>query len=146
MAPTFLAWGTVTPAGEGDDYKGFYLTARDISKCLENDEMRDVPVKIEHKGAAVGKVVSAWRNSKGQMDCVLEVEQGILEGAIVSKFMDEGLCRELSLGYMVDVCNSTSGVRVSNKRIVEVSIVKKGARDNCFIHGFTPVPSKRART
>eukprot|EP00961_Rhodomonas_salina_P107764 1450852-Rhodomonas_salina.1 len=95
------------------------------------------PVKIEHKGMDVGRVVSAWRNARGQMDCVLELQQNNLQGAFISKFIGQGVCRELSLGYTVDVGNSQEGITATNKKIVEVSIVKKGARDECFIHGFT---------
>lgn len=143
-----LVWGTVNPAGEGNNYKGFYLTRDDIRRCVETREMQDKPVKIEHKGVDVGRVVSAWQNSRGQMDCLLELQQNNLESAVVSKFVDQGVCRELSLGYMVDVQHSGAGgggISATNKRVVEVSLVKKGARDNCFIHGFAVDHRKRPR-
>lgn len=131
-----LVWGTVNPAGEGDGYRGFFLTRDDIRRCVDTHEMVGKPVKIEHKGADVGRVVSAWRNSTGQMDCLLEVHEHNLESAVIARFVGQGVCKELSLGYMVDVQNSARGVCASNKRVVEVSIVRKGARDRCFIHGF----------
>lgn len=131
-----LVWGTVNPVGEGPNYKGFFLTQEDIARCVERGEMVGKPVKIEHKGASVGRVVSAWQNRQGQMDCVLELDQGNLEGAVISKFVDKGFTRELSLGYEVDVRQSEGSITAANKRVVEVSIVKKGARANCFIHGF----------
>eukprot|EP00961_Rhodomonas_salina_P006373 86324-Rhodomonas_salina.4 len=71
------------------------------------------------------------------MDCLLELKQNNLEGAVISKFIDQGVCKELSLGYMVDVCHSSGSISATNKRIVEVSIVKKGARESCHIHGFS---------
>jgi hypothetical protein len=135
-----LVWGTVNPSGESDDgYRGFYLTHGDIRRCVDSREIIDKPVKIEHKGADIGRVVSAWCNAAGQMDCLLEVHDNkSLEGAVIAQFVGQGLCKELSLGYLVDVQNSARGVCASNKRIIEVSIVKKGARDRCYIHGFTP--------
>lgn len=132
-----LVWGTVNPVGEGENYRGFYLTRQDITKCVAEKEMVNKPVRIEHKGSDVGRVVSVWQNSRGQMDCLLELNQANLESAVISKFIGQGLCKELSLGYMVDVQNSATGITATNKKIVEVSIVKKGARENCFIHGYS---------
>lgn len=132
-----LVWGTVNPVGEGANYKGFYLTRDDIRQCVSQGGIIGKPVRIEHKGSDVGTVVSAWQNRSGQMDCLLELRHDNLEGAVISKFVDQGVCRELSLGYMVDVRNSQGSLAASNKRVVEVSIVKKGARESCHIHGFT---------
>lgn len=132
-----LLWGTVNPEGEDDNYKGFFFTKKDLQKCITNNEIVGKPVKIEHKGINIGQVVSSWLNRKGQMDCVLEVDENLFEGAVISGFMKQGLCGELSLGYIVDVKNSATGtITVHGKAVVEVSIVKRGARDKCKIHGF----------
>lgn len=145
LAVPMLVWGTVNPVGESSNYKGFYLTRDDIRHCLADGGITGKPVKIEHKGSDVGVVISAWQNTRGQLDCLLEVTQDNLEGAVISRFVDNGVCRELSLGYTVDVRHSDRGVAATNKRVVEVSIVKKGARNSCHIHGFTSADSKRRR-
>lgn len=137
-----LVWGTCQPQGEDDTYQGLYYTNHEIDKCITNDEMVGKPVKIEHKGGNIGKVVSAWKNSKGQIDCLLDINDSSLEGEIAQQFLQAGVCRELSLGYVVDMMQTVQqgkGARLGaivpvNKKIVEISIVKKGARDNCFIH------------
>ena len=134
-----LLWGTINPAGEQNDYKGFYYTKDDIRRCVDSAEMVGKPVRIEHVGSDVGRVVSAWQNNKGQMDCVLEIDQKCLEGAVVSKFVGQGVCKELSLGYVVDVQNSDGCISATNKHVVEVSIVRKGARQDCYIHGYSGV-------
>lgn len=137
VVPVMFIWGTVNPVGESNNYKGFYYTEKELQSCLDTREMIGKPVKVEHKGVSVGQVVSAWKNSSGQVDCMLEVDEDRFEGAVVSKFVDQKVCKELSLGYVVDIQNTGSGsFNAVNKKIVEVSIVKKGARDKCFIHGY----------
>ena len=49
---------------------------------------------------------------------------------------NSGMCKDLSLGYNVSMENSKTGVRVKRKFISEISIVKKGARAKCHIHGI----------
>ena len=47
------------------------------------------------------------------------------------------MCKDLSLGYKVEMSKSPAGhLRASNKRVVEVSLVKTGAREKCHIHGW----------
>ena len=54
-----LVYGTANPAGYGSDsYTGVYLTDVDIDNMIPG--MRNIPVKIEHKGYDVGHVVTAW--------------------------------------------------------------------------------------
>ena len=54
-----LVYGTCNPEGYGDSsYEGLYLTDADIREMTPS--MVGVPVKIEHRGMDVGKVVSAW--------------------------------------------------------------------------------------
>lgn len=133
-----LVWGTCQPVGEAAGYEGFYFTKNDVDECIASDQMVGKPVKIEHKGRDVGKVVSAWKNGSGQIDCLLQVDQPSLEGLFARKFLQDGSCKELSLGYVVDMKHSgerSRGIaKPVKKRVVEISIVKKGARDNCYIH------------
>jgi len=137
-----FVWGTCQPTGESNNYEGLFYTQKDIDECVNSDEMVGKPVKIEHKGRNIGRIVSAWKNSNGQIDCLLDIDNSSLEGNYAGKFLQAGLCKELSLGYVVDMKQTVlngAGADYSSstpveKKIVEVSIVKKGARDNCFIH------------
>jgi hypothetical protein len=45
--------------------------------------------------------------------------------------------QDLSLGYNVQMSKNAAGKLVaSNKKVIEVSIVQKGARENCHIRGL----------
>ena len=91
---------------------------------------------IEHKGIAVGNVVSAWEHDQ-TMQCVLEIDNRVVEGALGTEFIRTGLIKDVSLGYTVDLKHSKDGVRADNKRLKEISLVKRGARQKCHIHGYT---------
>jgi len=135
-----LIWGTANPKGMGPDYNGIYLTSFDIQKMVEqvNEaklEGREIPVLIEHKGTEVGKVVSAWEHNE-TLQCMLEIEEKTLEGALGSEFVKTGLCKDLSLGYALNMAHSKTGGKANFKKLKEISIVKKGARKNCHIHGM----------
>lgn len=132
-----LLWGTINPTGEDDVYNGFYYTKSDLQKCVQSCELIGKPVLIEHTGSEIGTVVSAWQNSRGQMDCILDIANNNLESRVISRFINDGVCRELSLGYKVDIQNSANGMHAGDKHVVEVSVVRKGARDSCHIHAFT---------
>ena len=72
------------------------------------------------------------------MDVLMEIEDNHLEGALGKEFIRRGLCPELSLGYHVTMSKSpASFLRATNKKVVELSIVKQGARDGCKICAFT---------
>ena len=54
-----LVYGTCNPEGYGDEgYEGLYLTDADIREITPT--MAGVPVKIQHRGTDVGRVISAW--------------------------------------------------------------------------------------
>ena len=86
----------------------------------------------------MGKVVSAWEN-KGTLECVLEINESILEGSIGAEFLRSGICKDLSLGYTIDMEHSkkTGTMQSRRKKLNEVSVVVKGARKNCKIHGIS---------
>lgn len=72
------------------------------------------------------------------MDVLMELDDTNLEGALGKEFIVRGICPELSLGYHVTMSKSPAGfLRASNKKVAELSIVRKGARDGCLIHGFS---------
>lgn len=131
-------WGTVNPTGECDSHTGYLFTKADLRNCIADGNLIGKPVKIEHKGIDVGRVISAWQNNAGALDCILQIDENRFEGNCISKFVQDGTCRELSLGYIVSMQHSQNqqGSQARKKEITEISIVKKGARDSCFIHGF----------
>jgi hypothetical protein len=141
--PSTLLWGTANPEGLKDTYRGVYLNSGDIQSMVEqvtdaNARGQSIPVKLEHSGVALGKVVSAWVN-QGRLECVLEINEGLLEGSIGAEFVRTGVCRDLSLGYTVEMAQSkaTGQVHSRRKRLNEISIVVKGARQRCNVHGIS---------
>lgn len=150
-----LVYGTANPEGYGDaNYAGLYLTDEDIDRITP--QMVGVPVKIEHRGADVGRVVSAWKH-QGRMDLILELPdysaadgnnnnnnndgdsaKSVLENLFGKEFVRRGMCKDLSLGYKVEMSQGSNGqYRAVNKKVVEVSLVRVGARENCHIRGWS---------
>lgn len=65
-----LVYGTCNPEGYGDEtYEGVYLTDADIREITP--QMAGIPVKIEHRGMDVGKVVSAWMHQVFGRVCLI---------------------------------------------------------------------------
>ena len=136
-----LLWGTANPEGL-ESSQGVYLSDSDIRNIVGQIEKayactKPIPVHIEHKGVAVGHVVSAWEHDR-TLECVLELDRRVLEGDIGGEFVKNRVCRDLSLGYTVTMRKDKAGdLIVEGKELKEISVVKKGARDKCHIHGFT---------
>ena len=132
-----LVWGVSNPVGV-DSAQSIYLTKEDIKDMIgqidsANIKGTPIPVKMEHKGVEVGRVVSAWEHN-GELQCVLEIKETTLEGSFGSEFVKQGIVKDLSLGYEVSMMNSGANkVHVKKKIIKEISIVKKGFRKNCHI-------------
>jgi len=138
-----LVWGTANPEGLKDSYRGVYLNRSDIAGMVEqvqasNARGAPIPVKLEHAGAPMGRVVSAWE-SGGRLECVLEVDESTLEGSIGTAFVRAGVCKDLSLGYTIDMEQSkkTGKIQARRKKLNEVSLVVKGARRDCKVHGIS---------
>jgi hypothetical protein len=71
------------------------------------------------------------------MDVLMEIDGSMLEGEMGREFVRRGICPELSLGYNVTMSKSPAGFyKATNKRVVELSIVRQGARDGCKIRAF----------
>jgi hypothetical protein len=142
MDTTTLLWGTANPEGMSNDYQGIYLNKDDIQSMVRqveaaNRRAEKIPVHLEHKGVPVGHVVSAWAHND-TLQCVLQLNENTLEGSIGSEFVRKGICNELSLGYTVELKNSDNGqMKVANKMLKEISVVKKGARNHCHIHAVS---------
>ena len=128
-------WGTVNPDGENENHTGVLLRQKDIDDISSLGSLLGKPVKLEHKGGDVGRVVSAWKHGN-RLDCVLEIDNNV-EGLFAQNFIKDGRCKELSLGYIIDMKHSDGQIRGGSKRVMEVSIVKKGARHECDIRGFS---------
>ena len=140
MSKTLL-WGTANPEGMDNAYQGLFLNKDDIKSMVRqvedaNRKNQPIPVHLEHKGVPVGRVVSAWAHND-TLQCVLQLDESVLEGSIGSEFVRKGICNELSLGYAVDLCNSAAGVKSISKMLKEISVVTKGARNHCMIHAVS---------
>lgn len=141
MHGTTLLWGTANPEGL-KNYEGVYLSREDIKEMIQqidesNNRGKPTPVHVEHKGIQVGRVLTAWEHN-GALDCVLALDNRVLEGAIGSEFVRTGICRDLSMGYTLSMEQSAEGgIKVGKKRLKEISIVKRGARPRCHIHGVS---------
>ena len=138
--------GTANPEGEEDAYNGLYMTKGDIADAVRDNAMDGLPVKIEHKGVAVGKVITSWINN-GKMDLLIDVDEGIFEGNIVSRFVRDGVVNDLSLGYNVGLqFSEQSKTYVAAKKTYnEVSIVRTGARSGCHINGYSVLDKDHKR-
>jgi hypothetical protein len=131
-----LIWGTVNPEGEADSHEGVLpVRQRDVDEIASLGSLVGKPVKLEHKGGDVGRVLSAWKHGD-RLDCVMEIHNNV-EGLFAQDFVERGRCRELSLGYVIDMKHLDGQISGGAKRVVEVSIVKKGARHECDIRGFS---------
>lgn len=131
-----LVVGVYNPAGEADGYNGLYLTQNELRSVVSNGSMRDLPVMAEHSGSAVGSVISAFIDANGQLNCVMHLEKDSLSADLTREFIRKGIAADLSLGYTVDIKNHDSKLHAAAKKIVEVSIVRKGAREGCHITAY----------
>lgn len=139
-----LVYGTANPEGL-EDYQGIYLNTSDVDSMVEQVDAaaaagRRIPVHVEHKGVAVGEVISAW-NRGGRLECVLQLNPRVFEGSISAEMVRRGMCKDLSLGYSVALENTKQGgVKVGSKKLHEISIVMEGLRPHCHIRGFVQQP------
>jgi hypothetical protein len=138
VLPVMFVWGTANPVGESLGYDGMYFTGGEINDMVIDRTLVGLPVKIEHKGEQVGHIVSAWQHS-GRLDLLLNIDENSpsMATAVASHFVKGNVCKDLSLGYTVGVQQSVDGgLSTGKKQVSEVSIVKRGARENCHIHAF----------
>ena len=128
-------------------YQGLYLTDTDIKSAIDDQSLVGLAVKIEHTGVSVGKVLSTWDN-KGRLDMLLQVDEKIFEGDVVSRFVRSQVVRDLSLGYTVGLqfSEASQSFTATKKIFQEVSIVRIGARDACHIHGFSTADPETKET
>jgi hypothetical protein len=130
-----LVYGTCNPAGESNAHTGVYLRNEDIERLVKTRALIDLPVKIEHVGTPVGRVISAWEHAN-RLDCVFRIDDKSIDSIFAQEFVKNRKCPELSLSYTVTMQHSKDGLLSgASKELIEVSIVRRGARDNCKIYG-----------
>jgi hypothetical protein len=103
---------------------------------VRENKMRNLPVKTEHSGSEVGHVVTSFLDPGGNLNCVMQLGSSSVAGALAQGFVRDGLALDLSLGYTVDIQNTESKLHAKEKKIVEVSLVRKGARRGCHITAY----------
>jgi hypothetical protein len=131
-----LVMGICNPTGEDDTYNGLYLTRNELKNVVSSQSMMNLPVKTEHAGSTVGKVVSSFLDDQGRLQCVMQIETESLSADLVRGFIRKGIAADLSLGYTVDIHNHENKLKAAEKKILEVSLVRKGARTGCHIIAY----------
>ena len=135
--PPMLVLGTANPSGEASTYNGLYFWQDELASMVASKALCGIPVKAEHTGRAIGSVVSSFLDSSGALQCVLELDDSV-EGAIAGGLVRNGIAADLSMGYAVDVRHSEATDRLvaGKKNTLEVSLVRRGAREGCHIHAY----------
>lgn len=133
-----LVYGTCNPEGENNFYNGLYLTDKEIRSMVNSRELHGIPVKTEHKGSDVGKIVSTYIGDQNELKCLLDIDDKSFDGGLAAGFVRDNIACELSLGYTVDVRHTeNSRLKAGKKNVLEVSLVRKGARNGCQITMYT---------
>jgi hypothetical protein len=131
-----LLMGVCNPTGEKDSYNGLYMTESELARVVADSKMRHIPVKTEHSGSEVGRVLTSFLDADGNLHCVMELNSASLPACLAQGFVRDGLALDLSLGYTVDIQNTDNSLHATEKRILEVSLVRKGARKGCHITAY----------
>jgi len=131
-----LVCGQVNPPPLGDGYNGFYFSeSDDLAGKAKN--LKGTPLRVEHNEKThVGQVLQGWTDaSTGAMWALAEIDTTNFSGAVTAVAVEQGVFKEFSLGYIANTKKDlkTGKIVVDRKTIVELSIVKKGARDECKI-------------
>ena len=131
-----LLVGVCNPAGEADTYNGLYMTQSELARVVSGSKMRGIPVKTEHAGSEVGRVLTSFLDAEGNLNCIMELNSTSLPACLAQGFVRDGLALDLSLGYTVDIQNTDNSLHATQKKILEVSLVRKGARKGCHITAY----------
>lgn len=99
-------------------------------------DIRGTPVKAEHTGEALGTVVSGFVDGTGALNCVVRLDNS-LQGEIARGLVRDGIAADFSLGYTVEVTHSEKRLLAGNKKLLEISLVRRGAREGCHITAYT---------
>ena len=131
-----LLVGCCNPKGERASYNGLWYTQNELSDMVSEGRLTGIPVKTEHTGSNVGTVISSFLDSSGALQCIMDIDETSVEGALTSGFVRDGIAADLSLGYTVDVMHTDNRLKAGEKRLLEISIVRKGAREGCHIQAY----------
>jgi hypothetical protein len=82
-ASRMLVMGVCNPAGEAADYNGLYFTDAELRE-LARGQLQNVPVKAEHRGQELGRVVSSFVDGEGRLNCMMRIAEETVEGAIAA--------------------------------------------------------------
>lgn len=130
-----LVCGQVNPPPLDSNYNGVFFGEND-NMVQKARDMKGIPLQLEHNpNCKIGEVVSGWIAPNGSMYALAEIHTSNISGAVTAAAIDKGKFKEFSLGYkaVMERDPKTGGIRVKDKNIMELSIVKKGAREGCCI-------------
>ena len=128
-----LIAGDCNPRGAREEYNGLNLTAQELQGLVSS--IRGTPVKAEHTGQPLGRVVSGYVSDAGALNCVIRIDDS-LQGEIAKGLVRDGIASDFSLGYSVQVRHSADRLVAGEKSLLEISIVRRGARGGCHILAF----------
>lgn len=131
-----LILGTCNPQGESPKYNGLYFRQDELLHIHNEGLLKTLPVKQEHTGDQIGTVISSFIDKNNNLQCLLEVDESCMQGSLAAGFVRDSIAKELSMGYVVDVQQSSDQLKATSKKVLEISLVRKGARENCQIHAF----------
>jgi hypothetical protein len=130
-----LVCGQVNPPPvRSEGYTGVFFSDKDDMESKAR-ELRGTPLRVEHNDKVhVGQVLRGWTDARGAMWALAEIDTQHMKGAMTAAAVERGQLGEFSLGYVTKMQRETGGgVSVQDKRIMELSIVKKGAREVIYI-------------
>lgn len=124
--------GCANPVGREVGYNGFELDNADVRIACK--EIVGKPILIEHQGAPVGVVESAWVAQDGRMMVVGATDETNPRGLFAKNLLVDQAFTELSLGSTARVDTDTLDVR--DKHFHELSLVEKGLREGTEIESL----------
>ena len=125
-----MFYGCVNPQGESTGYNGMKLTQSEVTRAAV--ELVGKPVKMEHSGPPVGRILSSWENTDGKLMVVGQADEVDFAGKFTRNMMNSKQWGELSLSSSMPIDLST--MQTGEKRFNEISVVAKGLRDGTQIH------------
>ena len=129
--------GICNPRGENENYNGLYFKDTELKDIVTNNRLHGLPIRTEHGSGDVGKILSTYMRDDGALQCLFELGGVELPDKIAQGFVRDGVALELSMGYTVDVKQTSANtLKAGEKTTIEVSLVKKGARNGCHILAF----------
>ena len=132
----FLLTGTANPSGEDSLYNGLRYTQQQLHELVNSGQVNGTAVKCEHAGGHIGQVVSSFIDPQGRLQFVMELDDSV-EGALTAGFVKRGIASDLSLGYSCEVkASKDNTLTAGDKKLMEVSVVRKGAREGCHITAY----------